>query len=155
MSVISLLCCAKNWNTKCILCKTPLKISIIDHALYHAARKIISRSAEAYNKTTWLAHIKAKKLPIINFSRQKKATLLGNGMEYSAPYGSLVWHSGSGAVNHTLNPRLFSEQLIYLLITEDKILMVDRSSAIIEKNGQLPISETVIVLTNKENMQAK
>ena len=39
-----------------------------------------------------------------------------------------VWYGipGVGAVNHNLNPRLFSEQLIYIINhANDKILMID------------------------------
>ena len=50
-----------------------------------------------------------------------------------------IWYGvpGSGAINHTLNPRLFSQQLTYIINhAEDKILIID--------NDLLPIIEQII-----------
>ena len=139
----------------------PLRVSqIIDHAaMYHADRKIISRSVEGpIIETTWLnIHIKAKKLSQSLISLGvKKADTIGV-MAWNTARHMEVWFGipGSGAVNHTLNPRLFSEQLIYIINhAEDKILMVDLDLVpIIEKIiDSCPLVQTVIVLTDKENM---
>ena len=69
--------------------------------------------------------------------------------------GSLAWNthqhfelfygvSGSGAVLHTINPRLFEEQLVYIVNhAEDEVIIVDdastdRSSAVVDALGKLP-----------------
>ena len=68
-----------------------------------------------------------------------------------------LWYGipGSGAVNHTLNPRLFAKQLTYIINhAEDKILMIDLDLIKILEEV-LPDCKTVrqvIILTDKKNM---
>ena len=50
-----------------------------------------------------------------------------------------IWYGvpGSGAINHTLNPRLFSKQLSFIINhAEDKFLIID--------NDMLPIIEKIL-----------
>ena len=134
--------------------------NIIDHAArYHPNRKIISRTVEGPIVTTnWLAtRNKALKLT---------KALIKLGIRKGDVIGVMAWNTsrhlevvygvpGSGAVNHTLNPRLFSEQLVYIINhAEDKILMVDLDlipviEAIINK---CPTVKHIIVLTDLINM---
>lgn len=139
----------------------PLMVgNIIDHAArYHSNRQIISRSVEGpIVKTTW-SQIRNKALKLTK-------ALLRLGVKKGDVIGVMAWNTsrhlevvygvpGSGAINHTLNPRLFSEQLVYIINhAEDKILIVDPDliatiEPIMEK---CPKIETVIILTDKHNM---
>ena len=134
--------------------------NIIDHAArYHSNREIISRSVEGpIIKSTW-SEIRNKALKLTK-------VLLNLGIKNGDVIGVMAWNTsrhlevvygvpGSGAVNHTLNPRLFSEQLVYIINhAEDKILMVDLDLVpIIEPIiHKCPKVQFVIVLTDKKNM---
>ncbi|MBV1901602.1 MAG: long-chain fatty acid--CoA ligase, partial [Kordiimonadaceae bacterium] len=68
-----------------------------------------------------------------------------------------VWFgaSGMGAVTHTVNPRLFPEQLVYIINhAEDKILMLDITFVpLIEKiASQLKTVEKYVILVGKDHM---
>ncbi len=134
--------------------------NIIDHAArYHPRREIISRSVEGpIVKTNW-SEVKNKSL-------QLTKALLNLGIKAGDVVGVMAWNTarhlevvygvpGSGAVNHTLNPRLFSEQLIYIINhAEDKILMVDPDlvSVIEPLIEKCPKVENVIIMTEKRHM---
>ncbi len=139
----------------------PLMVgNIIDHAArYHPNRKIICRTVEGpIVISSWL-EIRTKALKLTK-------ALLNLGVKKGDVIGVMAWNTarhlevvygvpGSGAVNHTLNPRLFSEQLIYIINhAEDKILMVDLDlvpviETIIQK---CPKVQNVIVMTDQKNM---
>ncbi|MEE2774446.1 MAG: long-chain-fatty-acid--CoA ligase [Pseudomonadota bacterium] len=141
--------------------KFPLRVSnIIDHAArYHPNRIIHSRSVEGpITKTTWSS--------IWKNSRKLAQALKRLGVEKGDAIGVMAWNTsrhlevvygvpGCGAINHTLNPRLFSEQLVYIINhAEDKVLMVDPDLlTVIEKIlNKCPKIENVIVMTDKENV---
>ena len=68
-----------------------------------------------------------------------------------------AWYGimGMGAVCHTVNPRLFPEQIVFILNhAEDKILFVDITflPVIEATQSQLPTLQKVIVLTDAEHM---
>ena len=68
-----------------------------------------------------------------------------------------VWYGvpGAGAINHTLNPRLFADQLVYIINhAEDRILMVDFDLIPIIESiwDRLKTVEKVIVLTDSAHM---
>ena len=70
-----------------------------------------------------------------------------------------VWYGimGIGAICHTLNPRLFAEQLIYIVNhAQDRIVFVDLTFLpIIEKlASHLPSLEKIIVLTDAAHLPA-
>ena len=139
----------------------PLRVgNIIDHAArYHGKRKIMSRSVEGpIIETNWVKiHEKAKRL---------SKTLIKLEIGKGDVVGVMAWNTsrhleivygvpGCGAVNHTLNPRLFSEQLVYIINhAEDKVLMVDRDLIpVIEKIiNKCPMIKHVIVMTDNKNM---
>ena len=139
----------------------PLRVSnIIDHAArYHSNRTIISRSVEGpIVKTTWSKiHLQSKKLT---------QALKKIGVKKGQVIGVMAWNTsrhlevlygipGCGAINHTLNPRLFSEQLIYIINhAEDKLLMVDPDLIPIIENiiGKCPQVEQIIVMSDRNNM---
>ena len=134
--------------------------NILDHAArYHPNREIISRTIEGpIIKTNWL-NIRNKALKL-------SKALIKLGIKEGDVIGVMAWNTsrhlevvygvpGAGAVNHTLNPRLFSEQLIYIINhAEDKILMVDLDlipviEPIIKKCTKI---RHLIVMTDKKNM---
>ncbi len=138
-----------------------LRVSeILDHAArYHPKRKIISRKVEGpIEETNWSSiHQKAKKLSkSLQRLGIKKGDRIGV-MAWNTARHLELWYGipGCGAVNHTLNPRLFAKQLTYIINhAEDKILMIDLDLlGILEKI--MPTCETVehvIVLTDNINM---
>lgn len=92
--------------------------------------------------------------------------LLKLGIKEGDNVGTLAWNTyrhmeawygaaGIGAVYHTLNPRLFPEQLIYIMAhAEDKVLLLDITFVpLIEKLVEhLDFVEHFIVLTDREHM---
>jgi 3-(methylthio)propionyl---CoA ligase len=110
----------------------PLLISqLIDHAaVNHGDTEIVSRTLEGgiHRYTYRDARIRAKKVA---------EALLSLGVTPADRIGTLAWNgyrhfelyygiSGMGAVCHTINPRLFPEQIVYIVNhAEDQILFVD------------------------------
>ncbi|MFI4933772.1 MAG: long-chain-fatty-acid--CoA ligase [Caulobacterales bacterium] len=133
---------------------------IIDHAAtWHGAREIVSRSIEGpIVRTTYgEIHQRAKRL---------SNALKGLGVETGDRVATLAWNSGRhmeawfaimgiGAVCHTLNPRLFPEQLCYIIgHAEDKVLFTDLTflPTLIEHRAKMPTVKTVIVMTDEGHM---
>lgn len=112
----------------------PLLISsLIAHAeRYHSAGEIHSvNTGGGVEDTTWgQVALNARKLA---------SALTRLGLEPQARCGTIAWNnrrhleiyfgtSGGGFVCHTINPRLFPEQLIYILNhAEDKVLFIDKT----------------------------
>tara|TARA_E500000331_G_scaffold358422_1_gene425111 strand:+ start:14447 stop:15988 length:1542 start_codon:yes stop_codon:yes gene_type:complete len=81
--------------------------------------------------------------------------------------GTLAWNthrhyeayfgiSGIGAISHTINPRLFPEQISYIINhAEDKLLFIDETFIpLVEKlSPQLPTVEKIIILTDKTDLK--
>jgi fatty-acyl-CoA synthase len=92
---------------------------IIDHAaLYHGAREVVTRSTEGPIHRTNYANI-AKRARCVADGLVKLG--IGPG-DRVATLGSNTWRhievwygiAGMGGVYHTLNPRLFADQLVYI-----------------------------------------
>ena len=110
----------------------PLLISqLIEHAaLNHGDTEIVSRTVEGpiHRYTYRDANKRAKKVA---------EALLALGIKVGDRIGTLAWNgyrhfelyygiSGMGAVCHTINPRLFPEQIVYIVNhAEDQLLFVD------------------------------
>ena len=80
------------------------------------------------------------------------ATIAWNGYRHFELYYAI---SGSGAVLHTINPRLAPEQLGYVINhAEDKVICVDLTFAkpVVSLLSKLPSIKAVIVLTDKQHM---
>jgi len=141
----------------------PLTVDkIIDHAKnWHGHREVVTRSVEGPIVRTTYAEIhgRAKKVSNALLAWDVKpgdriATLAWNtGKHIEAWYGIM----GIGAVCHTLNPRLFPEQLVYIINhAEDRMIFVDLTfvpllEAILP---HCPKVERVIVMTDEWNMPA-
>lgn len=135
---------------------------IIDHAAtYHAERPVISRSIEGPIHTTNYAAIRQRALKVAK--RLEK-----DGVRFGDRVATLAWNSwrhleawygilGIGAIYHTVNPRLFPEQIAFIVNhAEDRVLMTDMTFLpLLEKlAGKLPNIERYIVLTDAAHMPA-
>lgn len=112
----------------------PLRISrIIDHAeREHGTREIVTRWADGTTtRSNWagIAQDARKFSQALEKLGMKKgdriATLaMNHGHHLAAWYGI----NGIGGVVHTINPRLFAEQLVYIMNhAEDRVLLFDKA----------------------------
>jgi fatty-acyl-CoA synthase len=135
---------------------------IIDHAaLNHRERCVHSRSVEGPLVTTTYGQIRARALKVakrlerdgIGFG-DRVATLAWNTARHlEAWYGIL----GIGAVYHTVNPRLFPEQIAWIINhAEDRVLLTDLTFLpLLEKLAdKLPTIERYVVLTDAAHLPA-
>ncbi len=112
----------------------PLLISsLIEHAeRYHAEGEIHSvNTGGGIEQTSWGQ--------VARNARAMASALTALGLEPQARCGTIAWNnrrhlelyfglSGGGFVCHTINPRLFPEQLVYILNhAEDKVLFIDKT----------------------------
>ena len=139
----------------------PLRVSnIIDHASkYHPNRKIISKDTTGKIIETNYQKIRTNALKVSSALYKigiKKGDVIGV-MAWNNHRHLEVWYGipGVGGVNHNLNPRLFSEQLIYIINhAEDKVLIIDVDLVpIIEKViDQCPLVKTCIILCDDDDL---
>ena len=141
----------------------PLTVDkILDHAKnWHGHREVVTRSVEGpiVRATYAEIHARAKRVSTVLKDWDVKvgdriATLAWNsGRHMEVWYGIM----GMGAVCHTLNPRLFPEQLAYIINhAGDKIIFVDLTfipllEAVLP---HCPTVERVVVLTDELSMPA-
>ncbi len=100
--------------------------------------------------------------------RQLASALVRMGISSSDRIATLAWNthrhfelyfgvSGMGAIIHTVNPRLFPEQLIYIINhAEDKVLFFDLTFAplLAKLAPSLPSIRTYVALTDRANCPA-
>jgi acyl-CoA synthetase (AMP-forming)/AMP-acid ligase II len=134
--------------------------SLIEHAVAsHPEAEIVSRSVEGpIHRCTYRdIHRRAKQLANaltgLGVQRgERVATLAWNGYRHMELYFGV---SGMGAVLHTVNPRLFPEQLEYIINhAEDTILCFDLSFVGLVE-ALLPRLNTVrafVLMTDREHM---
>jgi 3-(methylthio)propionyl---CoA ligase len=119
----------------------PLLISgLIQHAdRHHASTEIVSKTVEGsvHRYTYRQAHARARRLAnaLKRFKinpTDRVATLAWNGHRHYEIYYAVA---GSGAVIHTINPRLFPDQIAYIANhAEDKVVFYDTTFAsLVEK----------------------
>jgi 3-(methylthio)propionyl---CoA ligase len=133
---------------------------VIDHAAtHHANRTVVSRSVEGPVHTTNYAEIRARALKLAQRLERdgirlgdRVATLAWNTWRHlEAWYGIM----GIGAIYHTVNPRLFAEQIVWIINhAEDRIVLTDLTFVpLLEKLAdKLPTVERYIVLTDAAHM---
>jgi fatty-acyl-CoA synthase len=133
---------------------------IIDHAaIQHPNREIVSRSVEGPIVRTTYGQVRQRALKVAKrLDREgyregdRIATLAWNTARHlEAWYGIM----GMGGVYHTLNPRLFPQQIVWIMNhAEDKALFVDLTFLpLAEKIAPLvPSLKQVIVLTDAANL---
>jgi fatty-acyl-CoA synthase len=133
---------------------------IIDHAaVNHPERPIVTRSVEGPFHTTNYAQVRARALKLAQrLDRDgirpgdRVATLAWNTWRHlEAWYGIM----GVGAIYHTVNPRLFSDQIAWIINhAEDRVMLVDLTFVpLLEKIAdKLPTIERYVVLTDAAHM---
>jgi len=141
----------------------PLLISsLIDHAnVFHPDAEIVSRTVEGPVHRCTYGDIHRRSKQVANALTalgvkpgDRIATLAWNGYRHMELYYGV---SGAGAVLHTINPRLFPEQITFIANhAEDKYLFFDLSfTPLIEKLG--PSMKSVkgfVAMTDRAHMPA-
>ena len=140
-----------------LMSERPLLVSaILTHAArYHADAEIVSRTVEgAIHRYTYAeAELRTKRLA---------RALIGLGVGRGDRVGTLAWNtfrhfelyyaiSGIGAVCHTINPRLFDDQIVYIVNhAADRLLFVDTTFLpLVERLApQLPPDCRIVPLTD-------
>jgi acyl-CoA synthetase (AMP-forming)/AMP-acid ligase II len=133
---------------------------IIDHAaIQHPHRPVISRSVEGPIHRTDYATIRSRALRLAK-------RLERNGIREGDRVATLAWNTwrhleswygitGVGAVYHTVNPRLFEDQIVYIINhAQDRILLLDLSFVgLVEKIApRLESVERYVILTDAAHM---
>lgn len=133
---------------------------VIDHAASnHGERAVITRSVEGPIHTTNYTAIRARALKVAQRLDQdgiklgdRVATLAWNTWRHlEAWYGIM----GVGAIYHTVNPRLFPDQITWIINdAADRMLMTDLTFLpLVEKlAGKLPTIERYVLLTDAAHM---
>ncbi len=107
--------------------------SLISHAArYHADTQVVSVETDgSVIRTTWGdTELRARKLASALENRgiemgDRVATIAWNNQRHLEIYFGVA---GAGMVCHTINPRLFPEQLVYIINhAEDRVLFLDRT----------------------------
>jgi len=133
---------------------------VIDHAaIYHPERPVVSRSIEGPIHSTTYAQIRARALKVAQRLDQdgikqgdRVATLAWNTWRHLESWYGIL---GIGAVYHTVNPRLFPEQIAWIINhAEDRVMMTDLTFVpLLEKLAdKLPSIERYVVLTDAAHM---
>jgi acyl-CoA synthetase (AMP-forming)/AMP-acid ligase II len=142
----------------------PLLVScLIDHAAtFHADTAIVARTIEgdAHRYTYAEAGSRTKRLA---------KALLALGVASGDRVGSLAWNthrhfemfygvSGMGAVLHTVNPRLFADQIAYIINhAEDRALFLDAATLPVVEPivPRLTTIKDYVMMAPREHMPAK
>ena len=133
---------------------------IIEHAAkYHGTQEVVTRSVEGPIHRTNYAEIRARALKV-------SQRLDRDGIKLGDRVATIAWNTwrhleawygimGIGAICHTVNPRLFPDQIAWIINhAQDRVVMTDITFVpILEKIAdQLPSVERYIVLTDKAHM---
>ena len=133
---------------------------IIDHAaINHCDRPIVTRSVEGALHTTTYAQVRAR-------ARRVAQRLDRDGIRLGDRVATLAWNTwrhleawygimGLGAIYHTVNPRLFPDQIAWIVNhAEDRVLLTDLTFIpLLEKLAdKLPSIERYVVLTDAVHM---
>jgi 3-(methylthio)propionyl---CoA ligase len=137
----------------------PLLISaILTHsATYHGDTEIVSRTVEGAVHRYSYAEAERR-------SKRLARALLGLGIEPGDRVGTLAWNtfrhfelyygtSGIGAVCHTINPRLFDDQILYIINhAADRLLFLDATFVpLVERLApQFPKDCRIVLLSEAE-----
>ena len=133
---------------------------VIDHAAtFHGGRKVITRSVEGPIVETTYSEVRARSLKVAQ--RLEK-----DGIRLGDRVATLAWNTwrhlecwygimGIGAIYHTVNPRLFPEQIVWIVNhAEDRMMFVDLTFVpLVEKIAdKLPTIERYVILTDRAHM---
>ena len=144
-----------------LMMRQPLLISsLIEHAeRYHGDTEIVSRRVEGdvhrttYRELAARSRRMANALSRLGIARSDRvATLAWNGYRHMELYYAV---SGSGAVLHTMNPRLHPDQIVYIADhAEDRVLFFDLTFLPIIKAiaGRTATLKTFVAMTDRAHM---
>ena len=133
---------------------------IIDHAaIQHGNREVVTRSIEGPIHRTNYREIRKRALKVAQRLEQE-------GVKLGDRVATLAWNTwrhletwygitGVGAVYHTINPRLFPEQIAYIANhAEDRLMFLDTTFVpLIEKlQDKLPTIQRYVILTDAAHM---
>ena len=133
---------------------------VIDYAAtQHAKREVVSRSVEGPIHRTDYASIRLRSLKLAQ-------RLERDGIRFGDRVATLAWNTwrhleswygitGIGAIYHTVNPRLFEDQIVFIINhAADRILLLDLTFVpLVEKLApRLPTIERFVILTDAAHM---
>ena len=133
---------------------------VIDYAgTQHAKREVVSRSVEGPIHRTDYAAIRLRSLKLAQ-------RLERDGIRFGDRVATLAWNTwrhleswygitGIGAIYHTVNPRLFEDQIVFIINhAADRILLLDLTFVpLVEKlASRLPTIERFVILTDAAHM---
>jgi fatty-acyl-CoA synthase len=133
---------------------------VIDHAaIQHGGREVVSRSVEGPLHRTTYREVRQR-------AKRVAQALLRDGIKAGDRVATLAWNTwrhleawygitGMGAVYHTINPRLFPDQIVYIAgHAEDRLMFVDLTFVpLVEKlQDKLPSIARYVVLTDAAHM---
>ena len=134
--------------------------TILDHASrMHGKREVISRSVEGPIHRITYADLRTRSLKL-------SQRLAADGVKLGDRVATMAWNTwrhleswygilGVGAIYHTLNPRLFPEQIAWIMNdAEDKMLFVDLTFVKLAEAlaPQVPSLKRVVILTDDAHM---
>ena len=134
--------------------------TIIDHAAQnHAEREMVTRSIEGPIRRYTYRDLRTRALRVAK-ALHNEGVVIGDRiatMAWNTDRHMETWYGimGIGAISHTLNPRLFAEQLIYIINhAEDRILFVDLTFVpVVEAiTSKIPSIKKFIILTDDGHM---
>src|SRR5579885_74496 len=133
---------------------------IIDHAAkFHGGRKVITRSVEGPIVETNYAAIRTR-------AKKVAQRLEKDGIKLGDRVATLAWNTwrhlevwygilGLGAIYHTVNPRLFPDQIVWIVNhAEDRMMIADLTFVpLLEQIAdKLPTIERYVILTDAAHM---
>ena len=137
---------------------------VLDHAArWHGEREVISRSVEGTIHRLTYRELDRRARALA--SSAKRNLVAGDGsvvatLAWNTWRHMEIWYAlmGIGAVVHTLNPRLFADQLVYIVNhAEDEWIFTDLTFvSLIEKIApRLASVKGYVIMTDREHMPAK
>jgi acyl-CoA synthetase (AMP-forming)/AMP-acid ligase II len=133
---------------------------VIDHAaIQHGNREVVTRSIEGPIHRTTYREVRGRALQVAK-RLEKEGVRLGDRV------ATLAWNTwrhletwygitGIGAVYHTINPRLFPEQIAYIAShAEDRLMFLDTTFVpLMEKlQDKLPALQRYVILTDAAHL---
>ena len=133
---------------------------VLEHASReHGQRRVVTRSVEGPIEVTNYRDIHSRALRV-------SQALVKHGIRAGDRVATLAWSTarhlecwygiaGAGAIYHPLNPRLFSEQIVYIAQqAADRLLFLDTTfvSLVEQMADRLPSIECFVILTSRMHM---
>lgn len=133
---------------------------IIEHAArQHGGRRIVTRTPEGPIEVT-------NYMQLHQLSLRVSKRLAAEGIGYGDRVGTVAWSTarhlacwygiaGLGAIYHPINPRLFAEQIAYIINdAQDRLLLVDSSFVSLLEGvaHEIPAVERFVILCDRAHM---